>query len=118
MQTKNYSRKSTEKLLDDKEKELKDFFYFIPKFSLEDDDTLLYPITAESLDYKLGTKLDKKFLYRIHIAMCCFEGIKKHIDDAIAEAMKIALDNEDPIWTQIDEQYKNKIPYKNTKEDF
>lgn len=86
----------------------KKFFEFIPETSIteDDDEILLYPITSENIDYRLGNKLDKKYLYRVHMALCCIEEIRENLNKVVNEAVNIALDDEEEFCKEIDKKYE------------
>lgn len=85
----------------------KNFYQFITKRELEND-ILLYPFMSSSMEEVVGKSLDTKYLYRIYIALTCFEDIQEKIREIQEQAIKCVLDDTDPIWTDIDAKYKGR----------
>lgn len=85
------------------------YFKFIGEYEVEGGRILLYPITSEDIEEQTEKKLNEKQLYRICIALCCIDDIREHINKAIDEAIAIALDDTEPMWKDVDEQYKDRL---------
>lgn len=83
---------------------MKDFNQFIRKVDL-DQKILLYPITSEDVKDYYHKELRNKKLHRVHMALCCVDSIREKINDAIKEAIEMALDDEEPMWADIDHRY-------------
>ena len=70
-----------------------------------DQKILLYPITSEDVKDYYHKELRNKKLHRVHMALCCVDSIREKINDAIKEAIEMALDDEEPMWADIDHRY-------------
>lgn len=82
----------------------KNFNQFILKRELEND-ILLYPFTSNGMEEIAGKPLDTKYLYRIYIGLTCFEDIQEKIQEINAKVVEYALDDTEPMWEQIDDNY-------------
>jgi hypothetical protein len=82
----------------------KNFNQFILKRELEND-ILLYPFMSSSMEEIAGKSLDTKYLYRIYIGLTCFEDIQELIREINQKVVQYALDDTEPMWTEIDENY-------------
>jgi hypothetical protein len=80
------------------------FNQFIPKEDLSEQ-ILLYPITSEDIEDCCAKELTNNQLYRVHMALCCIDSIREKINDAINNAVEMALDDEEPMWQDIDIKY-------------
>lgn len=88
---------------------MKNYFKFITNDEIAENEVLLYPITSEDVYSSLGKKLDEKYLYRIFIALSSADDLREKISSVINEATKLAFDDAEPAWQEIDEDYKEKI---------
>ena len=79
-------------------------YKFIHKESLQDQ-ILIYPIVAEDFEELTHLKLTDKNLYRIFIALTCFENVREKMDQILEEVLELATDDTEPVWNEIDEQY-------------
>ena len=52
-----------------------------------------------------GKPLDTKYLYRIYIGLTCFEDIQEKIREIIQKVVGYSLDDTEPMWQEIDENY-------------
>ena len=82
----------------------KNFNQLILKRELEND-ILLYPFTSNGMEEIAGKPLDTKYLYRIYIGLTCFEDIQEKIQEINAKVVEYALDDTEPMWEQIDDNY-------------
>lgn len=82
----------------------KNFNQFILKRELEDN-ILLYPFTSNDMEEIAGKPLDTKYLYRIYIGLTCFENIQELIREINQKVVADALDDTEPMWTEIDANY-------------
>lgn len=82
----------------------KNFNQFILKRELEND-ILLYPFTSNGMEEIAGKPLDTKYLYRIYIGPTCFEDIQEKIREIIQKVVGYSLDDTEPMWQEIDENY-------------
>jgi len=82
----------------------KNFNQFIRKQELEND-ILLYPFMSSSMEEIAGKPLDTKYLYRIYIGLTCFENIQELIREINQKVVMDALDDTEPMWAEIDENY-------------
>ncbi len=82
----------------------KNFNQFILKRELEND-ILLYPFTSNGMEEIAGKSLDTKYLYRIYIALTCFEDIQEKIREINQKVVEYALDDTEPMWQEIDDNY-------------
>ncbi len=86
---------------------MKKYLKFIEENSIEDNEILLYPITSEDVNLQTKKILDEKYLFRIYIALSSMEEFRERINNIIDEAIKIALNDKEPHWVEIDDVYKN-----------
>jgi isocitrate dehydrogenase len=82
------------------------FFRFIPDYSFDDDEILLFPITSENIQERSKVKLSDKQFYRIFLILCSFENTQELIKKAIDEAIDTALSENDEIIKEMDKQFK------------
>jgi hypothetical protein len=82
----------------------KNFNQFILKRELEDN-ILLYPFTSNDMEEIASKPLDTKYLYRIYIGLTCFEDIQEKIREINHKVVEYALDDTEPMWEQIDDNY-------------
>lgn len=87
-----------------REQQEQKLYKFIDQKSLEDQ-MLMYPITAEDFEEMTHLKLTDKNLYRIFIALTCFEDVRTKMDKILEEVLDLAVDDTDPLWEDIDEHY-------------
>lgn len=86
----------------------KNFNQFIRKQELEND-ILLYPFTSNKMEEIAGKSLDTKYLYRIFIALTCFEDIQDKIREIEQKVVEYALDDTEPMWQEIDANCKRHL---------
>lgn len=87
-----------------REQEEQKLYKFIDQRSLQNQ-MLIYPIIAEDFEEMTHLKLTDKTLYRIFISLTCFENVRKQMDKILEEVLELSIDDTDPIWKEIDEQY-------------
>ncbi len=85
------------------------FYTFVPDYSIGEGEKLLFPITSEEVLKRLEENLINKYLYRVHMALCCVDSIQKHLIKAMDEASMMALDDSEPMWKEIDKKYEEEI---------
>lgn len=85
------------------------FYTFIPDYSIGEGEKLLFPIASEEVLKRLEEKLINKYLYRVHMALCCVDSIQEHLIKAMDEASLMALDDSEPMWKGIDKKYEEEI---------
>lgn len=87
-----------------REQQEKKLYKFIDQKSLEDQ-MLIYPIVAEDFEEMTHLKITDKNLYRIFIALTCFEDVRAKMDKILEDVLCLATDDTEPIWNEIDEHY-------------
>ncbi len=87
-----------------REQQEQKLYKFIHSESMQDQ-MLIYPIVAEDFEEMTHLKLTDKNLYRIFIALTCFENVRAKMDKILEEVLELATDDTDPIWNEIDEHY-------------
>lgn len=85
------------------------FFRFIPDYTFEEDEILLFPITSEDVQEKSKIKLSDEQFYRIFLILSTFENTQKLINTAINEAIEIALSEDDENIKGMNEQFKELV---------
>ena len=87
-----------------REQQEQKLYKFIHSESMQNQ-MLIYPIVAEDFEEMTHLKLTDKNLYRIFIALTCFENVRAKMNKILVEVLELATDDTDPIWNEIDEQY-------------
>jgi len=84
---------------------MKKYFEFTKEESVSKNEILLYPITSEEIMLTAKKNIDEKHLYRMYIALSCCHDFREKIKDIVEKVIEHALDDDDPLWKDIDKLY-------------